>query len=143
MNNYWKDRFLSLEKASHKIGVETYKEIEIAFDRAQREIEKEIESWYGRFAKNNNIDMVEAKRILNTKELKELKWDVNEYIEKGRENAINQKWMKELENASARFHINRLEALKLRMQQSAELAFGNQLDLVDGLLRKVFTENYY
>ena len=93
--------------------------------------------------KNNNIDMVEAKRILNTKELKELKWDVNEYIEKGRENAINQKWMKELENASARFHINRLEALKLRMQQSAELAFGNQLDLVDGLLRKVFTENYY
>ncbi|BAK55897.1 head morphogenesis protein [Candidatus Arthromitus sp. SFB-mouse-Japan] len=143
MNNYWKDRFLSLEKASHKIGVETYKEIEIAFDRAQREIEKEIESWYGRFAKNNNIDMVEAKRILNTKELKELKWDVNEYIAKGRENAINQKWMKELENASARFHINRLEALKLRMQQSAELAFGNQLDLVDGLVHKVFTENYY
>ena len=143
MNNYWKDRFLSLEKASHKIGVETYKEIEIAFDRAQKDIEKEIESWYGRFAKNNNIDMVEAKRILNAKELKELKWDVNEYIAKGRENAINHKWMKELENASARFHINRLEALKLRMQQSAELAFGNQLDLVDGLLRKVFTENYY
>jgi len=143
MNNYWKDRFLSLEKASHKIGVETYKEIEIAFDRAQKDIEKEIESWYGRFVKNNNIDMVEAKRILNTKELKELKWDVNEYIAKGRENAINHKWMKELENASARFHINRLEALKIRMQQSAELAFGNQLDLVDGLLRKVFTENYY
>ena len=143
MNNYWKDRFLSLEKASHKIGVETYKEIEIAFDRAQKDIEKEIESWYGRFAKNNNIDMVEAKRILNTKELKELKWDVNEYIAKGRENAINHKWMKELENASARFHINRLEALKLRMQQSAELAFGNQLDLVDGLVHKVFTENYY
>lgn len=143
MNNYWKYRFLELEKASHRLGFETYKKIEDAFDEAQREIEKEIESWYGRFAKNNNIDMVEAKRILNAKELKELKWDVNEYIEKGRENAINQKWMKELENASARFHINRLEALKIRMQQSAELAFGNQLDLVDGLVRRVFTENYY
>lgn len=143
MSNYWKDRFLDLEKASHRKGFEIYKEIESAFDKAQREIEKEIESWYGRFAKNNNIDMVEAKRILNAKELKELKWDVNEYIEKGRENSINQKWMKELENASARFHINRLEALKIRMQQSAELAFGNQLDLVDDLVREVFTENYY
>jgi len=143
MSNYWKDRFLDLEKASHRKGFEIYKEIESAFDKAQREIEKEIEAWYGRFAKNNNIDMVEAKKILNAKELKELKWDVNEYIEKGRENSINQKWMKELENASSRFHINRLEALKIRMQQSAELAFGNQLDLVDGLVRRVFTENYY
>jgi len=50
----------------------------------------------------------------------------------GKENAYNQKWMKELENASARFHISRLEALEIQTQQSLELMFGNQLDGIGG-----------
>ena len=140
---YWEKRFLDLEAASNAYGVEAFKQIEPAFDSAQREIEREIERWYGRFAKNNQITMQEAKKLLTSKELKELKWDVEEYIKYGRENAINQKWMKELENASARFHINRLEALKIRTQQAAEKAFGNELDVIDAMVRKVFTEDYY
>jgi SPP1 gp7 family putative phage head morphogenesis protein len=51
--------------------------------------------------------------------------------------------MKELENASARVHINRLEALKIRTQHAAEVAFGNELDNLDSMARKVFTEDYY
>lgn len=141
--SYWEKRFLDLEAASNAYGVETFKQIEPAFDSAQRQIEREIERWYGRFAKNNQITMQEARKLLTSKELKELKWDVEEYIKYGRENAINQKWMKELENASARFHINRLEALKIRTQQAAEKAFGNELDAIDAMARKVFTEDYY
>ena len=66
--------------------------------------------------------MQEAKKLLSTKELKEFRWDVKEYIKYGRENDMNQMWMKELENASARVHINRLEALRIRTQQAAEVA---------------------
>lgn len=45
-------------------------------------------------------------------ELAEFKWDVNEYIKYGKDNAINHQWVKQLENASAKYHINKLEALK-------------------------------
>ena len=134
---YWKKRFEALEDASNAYGQQTYRLIEPAFDKAQREIQKEIESWYGRFAKNNNITMQEAKRLLNTKELKEFRWDVEEYIKYGRENDLNQMWMKELENASARVHINRLEALKIRTQQAAEVAFGNELDYIDEMVYNI------
>ena len=142
-NSYWKDRFEILEEASNKYGQDTYRQIEPAFDKAQSTIQKEINSWYGRFAKNNKITMEEAKRLLNTQELKEFKWDVQEYIKYGHENGMNQLWMKELENASAKYHISRLEALKLRTQQAAEVAFGNELDAIDAMARKVYTENYY
>ena len=87
--------------------------------------------------------MHEARRLLNSKELEELKWDVDEYIKYGRENALNEKWIKELENASCRFHVSRLEALKIRTQQAAEVAFGNELDAIDKMARRVFTEDYY
>lgn len=141
--DYWKIRFGVLEEASNKYGLETYMQIEPAFDSAQRKIQKEIEAWYGRYARNNGITMQEARKILSTKELKEFRWDVNEYIKRGRENAVSQQWVKELENASARVHVSRLEALKIRTQQFAEVAFGNELDCIDAMARKVFTEDYY
>lgn len=140
---YWKKRFEALEAASNAYGQQTFRQIEPAFDKAQKEIQNQIETWYGRFARNNNITMQEAKKLLTTNELKEFRWDVKEYIKYGRENDLNQAWMKELENASARVHINRLEALKIRTQHAAEVAFGNELDCLDAMARKVFTENYY
>jgi SPP1 gp7 family putative phage head morphogenesis protein len=140
---YWKIRFGELEEASNRYGLDTYAQIEPTFDSAQRKIQKEIEAWYGRYARNNGITMQEARKQLSAAELKEFRWDVNEYIKRGRENALNQQWMKELENASARVHVSRLEALKIRTQQAAELAFGNELDCIDAMARKVFTEDYY
>ena len=140
---YWKKRFEALEAASNAYGQQTYEQIAPAFDKAQRQIQGQIEAWYGRYAKNNNITMNEARRQLSTTELKEFRWDVKEYIKYGRENDLNQMWMKELENASARVHINRLYALKVRTQQALEVAFGNEIDCIDAMARKVFTEDYY
>lgn len=39
--------------------------------------------------KNNEISLAEAHRLLNSNELEELKWDVQQYIKYGKENAIN------------------------------------------------------
>lgn len=143
MSQYWKDRFELLEDARNKTAKRTVQAITPAFDQAQAKIEKEINAWYARFAKNNQIDLQEAKKLLNTKELKEFKWDVQEYIKYGRQNALDQKWMKELENASARFHISRLEALKIRTQNAAERAFGNELDQLDQMAARIYMDDYY
>lgn len=140
---YWKKRFEALENASNTYGQQTFRQIEPVFDKAQKEIQGQIESWYGRYAKNNIITMNEARKQLSTTELKEFRWDVKDYIKYGRENDLNQMWMKELENASARVHVNRLYALKVRTQQALELAFGNEIDCIDAMARKVFTEDYY
>ena len=140
---YWEDRFALLEEAQNKTGMETYRDIENVLTKTQKEIDKEIEKWIYRIATNNELSMTDARKLLNSKELKEFKWDVKQYIKHGEENAISQQWMKELENASAKFHISRLEALKIQTQQTLEVAYGNQLDSSDGMMRKVYTDNYY
>jgi len=139
---YWKDRFEQIEKICHDKGAVSYKEIEGQYRKAQREIESQISVWYQRFAVNNGITMQEARRLLTSGELAELKWDVNEYIKYGQQNAIDGKWMKQLENASAKAHISRLEALKLQVQQQVEVAFGNQLDSIDTAMRAVYSTGY-
>lgn len=140
---YWRKRFELIEQAQHQTGAQAFSEIEAQYRKAQRQIESQINAWYGRFASNNGITIQEARRMLTARELKELKWDVQEYIKYGEENAINSQWVKELENASARFHISRLEALKLQTQQSLEVMFGDQLDTLDQTMRDVYKSGYY
>lgn len=140
---YWQKRFELLEQAAHQQGVQCYADIEKQYRQAQKQLEGQIAAWYQRFASNNGVTLAEAKRMLNAKELAELKWDVNQYIQYGQENAINSTWVKQLENASARFHISRLEALKLQTQQSIEVMFGNQLDSIDSTMRNVYKSGYY
>lgn len=140
---YWQKRFSALENAQNQYGQNTFHQIEPAFDKAERQIQAQIEAWYARYASNNGITLAEARKQLSAAELKELQWDVQEYIKYGQENAMNQQWMKELENASARFHISRLEALKLRTQQSLEVAFGNELDSLDDMVKRLYQSGYY
>lgn len=141
--DYWKKRFIQIEQAEHSQGMACYADIEKLYRKAQRQIEGQIEAWYGRFADNNGISLSEARRLLTTKELAELKWDIHEYIRYGQENAMNGQWVKQLENASSRYHINRLEAIRLQMQQSVESLFGNQLDDIDRTMRTVYKDGFY
>lgn len=145
MNNgeYWQKRFELLEQAAHQQGVQCYADIEKQYRQAQKTLEGQIAAWYQRFADNNGVTLADAKRMLTAKELAELKWDIQDYIRYGEENAINGTWVKQLENASARFHISRLEALKLQSQQSIEVMFGNQLDSIDSTMRDVYKSGYY
>ena len=141
--DYWKSRFKQLEAAQNRKGADTYRLIEEQYKQAQKELEGKINTWYQRFATNNGVSMAEARRMLRDRELAELKGNVREYIKRGQENAFTGQWVKELENASARFHISRLEALKLQTQQSLGLMFGNQLDSIDAAMKGIYLDSYY
>lgn len=141
--DYWKKRFELIEQSQHQQGVQCYAELERRYRQAQRQIETQIQSWYGRFASNNGISIQDARKMLTNKELAELKWDIHEYIRCGEQNALSGTWVKELENASARYHISRLEALKLQTQQQIEVLFGNQLDSIDSTMKSIYTSGYY
>ena len=141
--DYWKERFEALNESLLKEGMDFYDEAEILFRRAQSSIDKDIAAWYQRFADNNQITLQEAQKWLRGSELEEFKWTVEDYIRRGRENGISADWAKQLENASARFHISRLEALKIQMRQHLEELYGNYLDGLDRTMRGVYEDAYY
>ena len=140
---YWKKRFEKLEDDAYRTSKAYYVDLAKQFRRASNEIEMEIASWYYRVAENNEISYSMAKRYLNRKEVKEFRWTVEEYIKYGKENALDQKWMKELENASARVHITRLETIKLQLQQLVERLFVEYEGGTSDLLNKTFKSSYY
>lgn len=140
---YWAQRMKNMEAALQDQSYSYVENLERQFAAAQAEIERQMAIWYQRFAINNEITLAEAKKLLTAGELKEFHWSVAEYIAYGQQNALDGAWMKQLENASARVHISRLEALKLQLQQQAEVLFSNQLDDVDAVARMMYEGSYY
>lgn len=141
--DYWQKRFVLLEESQINKGTAYYHELEKQYRKAASEIEKELSKWYARLAVNNELSIAEAKKLLDRDELQEFHWSVEEYIEKGRTLNISDQWAKHLENASAKVHISRYEALKLQMQQQIEVLYGNELDSMDKFMKDIYTDTYY
>ena len=141
--DYWGKRMASLEDDQYQRSAAYYKDVQRQYIRATNSIQMDIGRWYQRLADNNDISYAGAKKLLKKNELEEFKWTVEDYIKAGEENAVDQRWMKELENASARHHISYLEAMKLQMQQHAELLSTEFEGGMTDYLHKAYGEQYY
>lgn len=140
--DYWRGRFSILEDSAHREAQRTIQDMEELYLNAQRSVQKEIESWYARFAVNNQISLTDARKWLTAGQLEEFHWSVEQYIKIGEQAGLDAAWLKKLENASTRFHISRLEAVQTGIQQQLELLYGNQVDSLDALLKKVVGNGY-
>lgn len=146
MNNadYWARRFKIMEDALKDQAYDYAVNLEKQFDAAIAQIDTQMRAWYQRFADNNGgLTYAQAQKLLTSGELKEFKWTVEQYIKAGKEHAISGAWAKELENASARVHISRLESLKIQLRQQAEELTQARINATTNASALSYTESYY
>lgn len=145
MNNqeYWQKRFEALHENKLQIGEEFYKRVEELYQEAIDEIERDLAKWYSRLKANNDVNLREAKQFLKNDELKEFHWTLKQYIKAAKENGITKDWSKELENASAKFHITRLQSLEMQIRQHLEFLYGNYLDGMYEAMQDTYQDSFY
>lgn len=138
-NNYWSKRFEEEEKQRALANDKSFKKIEKQYKLAEQQIKNDINKWYRRIADNNEISLADAKKLLKKNELQEFKWALEEFTEKAKSGG----WKKELENASARIHIQRLEALQLQVRNSIEFLGKEENNLLEEHLLNTYQNTYY
>lgn len=119
-NRYWAERFEQLSEAELKKADALSAEMIEEYRRTTKAINDDIERWYARFAAENKMSLADARRILNARELQEFRWTVEEYIKYGEANGLSGTYTQQLKNASARVHIDRLEALRYQLAHHIE-----------------------
>mgnify|MGYP002796443944 FL=1 len=142
-SEYWQERYRILQENLLAKGDAYQERVERLYGSALEEAQKEIESFYQRFADNNGISIAEANKILNSKERKAFEMTLEEYTEKGIKNALSQEWIKELEDASDIYHISRLEKLKLQMRQHFEVLASQKQTEMEEIFEQIYQESYY
>lgn len=139
---YWARRIKRMQDAVKDGAYKDAKAIEREYNAAIRDIDNKIRAWYQRLADNNEISYAEAQKLLQADELEEFHWTVQEYIDRG-SGVISGDWAKQLENASARVHISRLDALKVELRAHAEELTGKQLAKTKNSAETAFSDSYY
>ena len=140
---YWARRMDQLNEAMLSRGEEYIRRQREEYERALARIREKTERWYARLAKNNDISLAAARELLDRNELKEFRWTVEEYIQRGRENAVDQRWINELENASAKVHITRLRELEIHLQNEIENLTSRRLKGTTDTLGSIYKDSYY
>lgn len=140
---YWQKRFEAMNENNLQMGDEFYKRVEDLYREAIDEIEKDLAKWYARLKANNEVNLREAKRMLKNDELEEFKWTLEQYIKAAKENRISADWSKQLENASAKFHITRLQALEMQIRQHLEYLYGNYLEGMYETMQETYQNSFY
>lgn len=138
---YWADRFAILEEIQNQDGREQIRKLKRAYKKAISDIEKDVSAWYERFANTEGITLGEARKILDAGQLDAFKMSVEDYIAKGE--SLDPKWRADLERASVKVHISRLEALKLQMQQHVEELTSGMQSLMDDYAESSYKKQYY
>lgn len=136
-SSYWKRRFALLQDEALRPADEYLLDLGEIYERAAQELERKMLYWTKRFADNNDLTMAEAKKILEAGELKEFHWTLEEYAKKA---AQGSRWAREVENASARVHLSRLEAMRLDLKGVVEGAVPEDMRW---LFEEIYERAYY
>lgn len=140
---YWADRFTALDDLTFKKSEKYARNLQKQFDAASKKLSKDTAYWYGKLALNNEISYSAAKKLLKADELSEFHWTVNEYIKYGKQAGLDPEWIKQLENASAKVHISRLEQMQTDMRQTVESLYKEYETGAGNYLEGVTTTSYY
>lgn len=114
-----------------------------AYRKADRTIREQIESFYGKYAKDNKVSYVAANTKLNSSEIKQVKVKLKEYIKSGEEIGLNASYLKQVKSLSARREITRLQALQADIRYQIELLTTNNINNLRKLETQLYKEAYY
>ena len=143
---YWQDRAERIIIAGEKTADEMTTGLETAYLEAQRAIQKEIESFYGKYARDVGVSLEEAQRALSRSELKSYQEQTREYyeaIEKTNyafDPAYRQRLHRQLSLKSA---VSRLEALQSDIQWQIENLYAKEQNAFKTGLEAIYEDSYY
>ena len=142
-NEYWAERFLLLNEMLLQKGEAYQKQLEEVYAMIFLSIEKEINDFYNRFANENHITFAQAKQMMTSKEREAFQMTLQEYIQYGSMEGVDEKWLKKLENASTVHRITMLQAIQYQLQHHAERLTAKKAEGLTRALKEIYKEGYY
>lgn len=140
---YWAKRIEQIHneqfrKTDEYIATELKRE----YDRAMASIKRDMEVFYQRFALNNQIDLAEARKLLNSDQLKEFKMSLEEFTEFAKNNPDG-RWTQILNNVYYKVRVSRLQALLIQIEAAIQALNMKQNEQMADLLIDIYNDSYY
>lgn len=145
MSKYWEERSTQRELESQILINKYLARMDASLREAQQDIIRQIEAFYARYAKDNQISMKDARKYLTAKEMKEFK-EID--LKRFREMSLsgNPEYENLLNAISYRVRISRLEALNAQLEMIMLQLYGGKNGMKEYTytgLADVYKNSYY
>lgn len=120
---------------------EVIKELKLVYDKSIFNINTSIEKLYGKFAKDNQVSMNTAMRLIQGDEYKQWRMSMEEYLKRIEEG--EEPLQLELNVLAMRSRINRLECLQAEIIANATILAQEQEKTATKHLMNAFENSYY
>lgn len=136
--SYWEERQSLNYTSNERSVIEFHEELKDSFEKAKKEIQKVINSFYVRYADNNGMSYTKAQELLSKEEIGELKdYIAQVYATMGTKD-IN------VINKSIRARVTRYEALQKQIEAIIDILY--EVEYKEGGIEKfkeVYKNSYY
>lgn len=138
---YWEKRAIETVKRMEGRVKDAVPELMESFKAAQRDLQKEINSFYGRYAAENQITFAEAQKQLNFAELRAFRGNLKEYQALAKKSIGT--YNLQLNNLSTKARITRLQALEFECDTVLQRLYQEMQENVNRAVTEVYTNQFY
>ena len=146
-SKYWQERAERRVLAAERSAEEMLGQVQKMFEDASRQITKEIEAFYGRFASREGITLEEAQMRLTPQELSLAKLDIERYYSEVSKyldgNIIDEQYRRYLRTLSGRAYMSRMDLLNVDLRRITSELYSHYLDSMGNSLDAVFEDSFY
>nr|DAM31666.1 MAG TPA: minor capsid protein [Caudoviricetes sp.] len=141
--NYWEKRFERLKRQQMGKAEAVTAAMRREYVKALTSLRKEVLDWYYRYAEENEITLADARKELDTRELKAFRLTLKEYIKLAKKKDLSQKYIKMLDKASIRARLDRSQELYIKTSRYVEELAKSQNLSMNRLLANVYEDSVY
>ena len=143
MSKYWEKRFEQIKLDAMSKSDVMVEDLASTYAYSLQQLQKEVEDWYHKYAKDNNITLSDARKQLDKRELKAFKMTLNQYIRMAKEQNAPDEHIKMLNNASIRVRLDRSQQLLLQVTHYVTMLANTQNLEMSKLLADVYFSSTY
>lgn len=136
---YWRKRLIALSRKTWQKEEEIQKEIAEIYERSLKDIKRELEVFYARYANDHSLTMEEAKKRVNEVELSDFDTRLTHLIKKEK---LTEKEEEQLKLLRIKFATTRLDLLVKEIELKLIEGYGEQQITMDEWLKRVAFETY-
>jgi len=140
---YWTKRAEQRIVDAENLTTKELKQLKKVYEQSYKEIEKEINAFYGKYSTETGLDITEVRKRLNPQELKEFKEQLKLYYDEVKRLGGYSKETKQyLRELSAKAYISRLDGLQAQLRWYIENLYREQNIQMGNTLEQGYKDTY-
>lgn len=140
---YWEDRMVNIFLDGERNILDVSKDLKTEYNKALKEIENQINIFYGKYQSVSGLDSMIVKKQLSKEELKSFHNTLDEIIDYAKNHKMDKDYRTRMKLLNMKTRVSRLEELKTNIEFKVRKLGIAEKEQLTNAMKDVYTDTYY